>query len=89
MSEKQEYRIPAFLRKDYVPDKEQDPEEVRINELRDQYFERFGEGVEDNISMPFTAQEWIDLLTTCLEKNITFKDLTGYGGYDKDDDSDY
>ena len=89
MSEKQEYRIPAFLKKDYVPINVQDSEEVCINELRDQYFERFGEDVEDNISMPFTTQEWIDLLTTCLEKNIKFKDLTGYGGYDKDDDSDY
>ena len=42
MSEKQEYRIPAFLKKDYVPINVQDSEELCINELRDQYFERFG-----------------------------------------------
>lgn len=86
MSEKQEYRIPAFLRKENMF-MEPDPIEKQINELRDQYIERFGEDVEDNISIPLNREEWIDVLTTCLEKNITFDDLTGFGGYE--DNCDY
>lgn len=88
MSEKKEFIVPDFLRKENMF-REPDPTEAKINALRDKYIERFGKDVEDNISIPLTREDWIDVLTTCLEQNITFEDLTGFGGYDDDDDDDY
>ena len=53
MSEKKEFIVPDFLRKENKFRKS-DPTEVKINALRKKYIERFGEDVEDNISVPLT-----------------------------------
>ena len=83
MYENKVFIVPDFLLYDNMFRKS-DPREVKINALRKKYIERFGEDVEDNISVPLTREEWIDVLTTCLEQNIDFESLTGFG-YDEED----
>ena len=66
-------RIPDFLRPE---NKKTNPEADEMMRLQEEYKEMFGDYPMTEPSF-HTTQEWIEMLTECIEKNISIWELWG------------